>query len=62
MDSNEKQVRSVILNQTDWVVLRALETGEPIPEDMKKYRQELRDLGENFPEGVTVWPTKPTGY
>lgn len=31
------------LSSTDWYVVRALETNEPIPEDIKQKRQEARN-------------------
>ena len=36
--------RDALLNQTDWIVTKAKETGTTIPTAWKTYRQELRDL------------------
>ena len=49
------------LTDTDWVVARASETGNPIPDDWKTYRQALRDITKTAtsPDDV-VWPTKPS--
>lgn len=57
---NIRQERDRLLSETDWVVAHATETGQPVPEHMSVYRQELRDLTEQegFPYHVE-WPTKP---
>ena len=53
--------RNHLLTDTDWVVARASETGIPIPDDWKTYRQALRDITKTAtsPDDV-VWPTKPS--
>jgi len=50
--------RDNLLSQTDWVVTKSLELGNPIPDDWKDYRQALRDISQQsgFPENVE-WPT-----
>lgn len=50
------------LTATDWVVLRAADQGEPVPQAWLDYRQALRDITEQqgFPTEV-VWPEAPTG-
>ena len=52
--------RDRLISETDWVIVKAKETGTNIPAAMKTYRQELRDLPlqEGFPHNVT-WPVKP---
>lgn len=52
--------RDRLLDESDWVVIRATETGQPVPERMAIYRQSLRDIPEQegFPYDVE-WPTKP---
>jgi hypothetical protein len=47
--------------ESDWVTLRALRTGQPIPSDWAAYMQALADLPQQpgFPESIT-WPTPPT--
>jgi hypothetical protein len=54
---NERNKR---LADTDWVIIKAKETGTNISAAWKNYRQELRDITsqEGFPHEV-VWPTKP---
>lgn len=58
----ERSVRDTYLSQSDWVVTRAQELGEPVPEDWAAYRQALRDVPEQegFPYNIE-WPTSPKG-
>lgn len=50
--------RDYLISQTDWVVVKAQETGTDVPENYLVYRQALRDvpLQEGFPESVE-WPS-----
>lgn len=52
--------RTMYLRESDWVVTKALEKGESVPEEWVTYRQALRDITESYTslEDV-VWPTKP---
>lgn len=52
--------RDRLLNESDWVVIKSLESGEAIPSGWSTYRQALRDVTSQagFPEDVN-WPTKP---
>lgn len=47
-----KKRRNRLLADSDWVVARSIETGEPIPQEWKDYRQALRDItiGNEKPE------------
>lgn len=49
---NKLAARNYALCSTDWYVLRFIETGEPIPENVKAYRQKLRDMTshKNWPK------------
>jgi len=52
------------LAETDWVVVRAYERGEPVPEAWVTYRQALRDLparltDEQVLAGDIPWPEPP---
>ncbi len=52
------------LAETDWVVARAYERGEPVPEAWAAYRQALRDLPEQLTDeqvlsGEIPWPKPP---
>lgn len=58
--NNVRRRRDQILSDTDWVVIKATEQGQPVPEDWTTYRQALRDVSSQagFPYSV-VWPVKP---
>jgi len=52
------------LAETDWIVARAYERGEPVPEAWAAYRQALRDLPEQLTDeqvlsGDIPWPEPP---
>ena len=53
--------RKELLDSTDWIVIKAMDTGTTIPQAWQTYRQELRDITNQtgYPYQVT-WPTKPT--
>lgn len=55
-----KNKRDALLAETDWVVTKALETGNPVPQVWIDYRQALRDITAqpDFPNNI-VWPEKP---
>ena len=55
--ANVREQRNKKLEDTDWVVLRAKELGQPVPLDVYNYRGDLRQLPEQegFPHNVT-WP------
>ena len=52
--------RDRLLTESDWVTIRATDTGDPVPTEWLDYRQSLRDITEQtgFPEEIE-WPTKP---
>lgn len=51
--------RNFRLSETDWVVIKYVEAGLPVPQIWVQYRQALRDLplNQNF-DGIS-WPVKP---
>ena len=55
--------RDRLLNETDWIVTKAKETGTTIPTAWKTYRQALRDITENLTTveevNAVVFPDKP---
>ena len=52
--------RNSKLQETDWVVSKASETGVAVSDDWKTYRQALRDVPtQSDPDNIT-WPTKPS--
>jgi hypothetical protein len=65
---NEEAAKSVrtkrdsLLAETDWLTLRAADTGAAMSEEWAAYRQSLRDITDhaNFPNLTEEdWPTKP---
>ena len=52
--------RDRLLSESDWVTIRATDTGTPVPTEWQTYRQALRDITEQtgFPENIE-WPEKP---
>jgi hypothetical protein len=48
------------LKDSDWIIIRALDMGEPIPVAWQIYRQALRDIDKQpgYPTQV-VWPEQP---
>ena len=48
------------LLETDWVVIKALETNSPLSTEWISYRQALRDITQQpeFPWDI-LWPSKP---
>ena len=52
--------RDRLLTESDWVTIRAMDTGNPVPTEWQTYRQALRDITEQtgFPEEI-AWPQEP---
>ena len=52
--------RDRLLTESDWVTIRATDTGNPVPTEWLDYRQALRDITEQtgFPEEIE-WPQEP---
>lgn len=63
-----RKERDYRLREVDWVTLRAVRTGEPIPEDWKAYMQALADITETSTPSLingrlanVNWPARPDG-
>ena len=56
----QRRIRDRLLLTTDWVVIKATETGQAVDLDMLTYRQALRDIPAQagFPNSIN-WPTEP---
>ena len=58
-----RETRNRLLQSSDWEIMQELEKGNAISDDMKTYRQALRDLpnGKDTVAKCTnaTWPTKP---
>ena len=52
--------RDMLLNKTDWMVTKALETGVPVTDAWKNYRQALRDIPTQSDVDNINWPTEPS--
>ena len=54
-----REARNVRLAATDWVVIKAIETGTPVPAEIAGERQALRDITRQagFPWDLT-WPVE----
>jgi len=59
-DANVRSQRDGLLSESDWVVIKSVETEVPEIEAWKTYRQKLRDIPQQpgFPWNVS-WPIKP---
>lgn len=60
VEEDARQRRATLLAASDWVTLRALDTGEPVPLAWRQYRQFLRDAPQQsgWPRDVE-WPEVP---
>lgn len=63
-----RKQRDARMREVDWVTLRAMRTGEPIPDEWKEYMQTLADITETQTPIViagrltnVVWPDRPDG-
>ena len=52
--------RNILLEQSDWVVTKAFETGVPVDDAWKNYRQALRDVPLQSNVDNISWPTLPS--
>ncbi|KUE88873.1 hypothetical protein ASL20_09615 [Cupriavidus necator] len=54
--------RDSLLRASDWVVVRSMETGVPVPQEWADYRQALRDItaSSDWTDEAT-WPVPPAG-
>lgn len=55
--------RKRVLAKTDWLIIRYIEQGIPIPEEVLVYRQAIRDLpnSEGYPYDMS-WPELDGDY
>jgi len=60
-EGKDRTNRDDLLTDTDWIVIKYMDIGQPVPQEWSDYRQALRDITEQdgFP-GNVVWPEKPT--
>jgi len=58
-----RNLRNELLQESDWVVIKAQETSTSVPSDWKTYRQKLRDITKTYKsihDKGFAFPTKPT--
>lgn len=55
-----REERNRLLAESDWVVSKAYEVQNPVPDEWVEYRQKLRDVTsqQGYPYNIT-WPKKP---
>lgn len=54
-----KRQQKQILNNTDWLVIRAIDTNTTIPADWQQYRQQIRDITNQQDPFNIQWPVPP---
>lgn len=64
-----REKRDNLLQQTDWILVRAAEESLTVSPEVTSYRQQLRDFPETIEniltfkiDNDTLWPTKPEVY
>jgi hypothetical protein len=61
VSENIRRKRDDFLRQTDWIVVKCVETGSQVPADWVAYRQALRDItGQAGFPFIVVWPPFPS--
>jgi hypothetical protein len=57
-ETNVRNERNRLLDESDWVVTKSYESQTPIPQEWVQYRQALRDIPQqaDFPFDI-VWPS-----
>ena len=63
-----RKQRDQRMKEVDWVTLRAVRTGEPMPQEWKDYMKALADITETATPGFVngqltnvTWPVRPDG-
>lgn len=63
-----REKRNFLLIQTDYVIIRSYESGLVVSDELKSYRQQLRDFPQTFTDDSialsdlqddSIWPSKP---
>ena len=57
---NVRSERDFKLQETDWIVTKASETGVAVSDEWKTYRQALRDVPTQSDPFNITWPTEPS--
>lgn len=63
-----RRQRDARLREVDWVTLKSVRTGEPVPQEWKEYMQALADITKTakplYSQGILSgvdWPKRPDG-
>jgi hypothetical protein len=61
LSNKVRRNRDYLLSNSDWVVAKYTELGEPMPDEWRVYRQALRDIPSQagFPKNV-IYPKAPS--
>ena len=58
--NNAREERDQLLERTDHKVMIAVENGEPVSDELKTYRQTLRDIPQTYEDPKQImWPAQP---
>lgn len=53
------ETRNKLLSESDWIVIRAVDQNQAVPQSWQTYRQALRDITNQQDPFNIVWPIKP---
>ena len=51
--------RDQLLSETDWMIIKSMESGVELDKTWSDYRQQLRDITDQKNPFSITWPTKP---
>jgi hypothetical protein len=54
-----REKRNLLLKESDWIVVKAMEDGKTIDQQVKEYRQALRDITLQTDPHNIQWPIHP---
>jgi hypothetical protein len=53
--------RDKLLTDSDWIVIRAADQGEPVPQAWREYRKKLREITRQTADPTAIqWPEPPS--
>lgn len=55
-----REKRNRVLQDTDWIIVKAFETKQEIPKEILEYRQALRDITTQEDPFNIIWPQAPS--
>jgi hypothetical protein len=58
---NVRALRNRLLAETDYLVVRAYESGQPVAPEVAEYRDQLRNIPQLFQNPADIaWPEPPS--